>query len=179
MNGSSGTAAFVESAFPCSNNDLTILRKGAQNVLRVTGGATILADKGYRGGEMNVRTLVVVTEQSPSTLRNRRVIVECFFGRLKGKYTSFSRKWVLDQQSFDMFFDIACCLTNADIMYHPLNADEWQFNHTIIEYWRLAEEERQRRRALINMRYRERQNNSFIAAVSSLRFPSLLPDPNE
>ena len=80
MNATSGTAAFVESAFPGSNHDLTILRKGAQNVLRVTGGATILADKGYRGGEMNVRTLVVVTEQSHSTLRNRRVIVECFFG---------------------------------------------------------------------------------------------------
>ena len=167
VNASDGTAAFVESAFPGSVHDLTILRRGANNVLQVTGDAPILADKGYRGGETNVRTLIVVTEQSPAALRNRRVVVECFFGRLKSKFTTFSRKWVQDEPWFDLFFDLACCFTNADILYHPLDDDEWEIHQSIIEYWRLVEEERLRRRAAINARYRERLETAFIAAVAS------------
>ena len=46
-------------------------------------------------------------------------MVECFFGRLKQKYATLSRKWVLDEQSFDLFFDMACGFVNADILCHP------------------------------------------------------------
>ena len=143
VNATTGTAAFVESAYPGSIHDITNLRKSATHLIRITQGSTLLADKGYRGGEADVGTLLVVTEQSPSSLRNKRVLVECYFGRLKSKNATFSRKWVLDDQSFDLFFDLACCFANADTMYNPLDRDEREVHWNIIAYWRLLDEERQ------------------------------------
>ena len=178
VNATSGTAAFVESAFPGSIHDLTILRKSATKLVPLTEGSRLLADKGYRGGEADVCSLLVVTEQSGRSLRNRRVIVECFFGRLKRKYATFSGKWVLDEQSFDTFFDIACCFTNADIMYHPLNREEALVHRNIMAHWRFLEEERLRRRTQINVRYRQRQEESFVESVRSLQLPGLWPDLN-
>ena len=174
VNAVTGTASFVESAYPGSIHDISILRKGASKLVRVLQGSTLLADKGYRGGEADVGTLLVVTEHSPSSLRNGRVVVECYFGRLKSKYATLSRKWALDDQSFDTFFDLACCLTNADIMYNPLNNDERELHVNIIAHWRLLEEERLRRRALINARYRQRQEENYVESVRALRFPSVL-----
>ena len=176
VNAVTGTVAFVESAYPGSIHDISILRKGASKLVRVLQGSTLLADKGYRGGEADVGTLLVVTEHSPSALRNRRVVLECYYGRLKSKNATFSRKWALDDQTFDTFFDLACCLTNADIMYNPLNDEEREVHLNIMAYWRLLEEERLRRRALINARYRQRQEENYVESVRSLRFPSVVQD---
>lgn len=146
---------------------------------QLAGGATVLADKGYRGGEYHVPSLVVVTEDSPAIQRNRRVIVECFFGRLKQKYATLSRKWVLDGQSFDVFFDIACGFVNADILHCPLARDEQHTHLNIIACWRLREEERLRRRSEINARYRARLDANYTSMVLSILETSpVLPDLN-
>ena len=112
-------------------------------------------------------------------MRNKRVIVECFFGRMKRKYAMFSRKWTLDDQSFDLFFDVACAFVNADIIRNPLTSDEQHAHLNIIIYWRLREEERLRRRAEINARYRARLDTNYRSmSLSILETPPVLPDLN-
>ena len=173
VNARTGTVAFIPPACPGSMHDLVVMRRSATTLNQLAGGSVILADKGYRGGEHNVPTLLVVTEDSPVVQRNKRVIVECFFGRLKQKYATLSRKWVLDEQSFDLFFDMACGFVNADILYHPLIGADRQVHLNIMWGWLQREEERQRHRAEINARYRARRNASYVETVLSIqsRFP--------
>ena len=59
----------------------------------------------------------------------------------------------------------------------PAGHDEEREVHlNIMAYWRLLEEERLRRRALINARYRQRQEENYVVSVRALRFPSVLQD---
>ena len=83
-----------------------------------------------------------------------------------------SRKWILDDQSFDIF-DMACGFVNADILYHPLVGADQRVHLNIIFGWRQREEERQRLREEINARYRARREASYVETVVSIqsRFP--------
>ena len=56
------------------------------------------------------------------------MLVECFFGRLKGLFGLFSTTWSLDEKFFDIFFDTACALANLHIVDNPLQAVDKQFN---------------------------------------------------
>ena len=67
-----------------------------------------------------MRNLFVVEDVDPDAFRNKRVLVECFFGRLKKKYGVFGAKWTMSVELFDIFFDCACAMTNVDIMLTPL-----------------------------------------------------------
>ena len=67
------------------------MRGNADTINRLVGDAVILGDKGYRGGTSAVRNLFVVEDVDPDVFRNKRVLVECFFGRLKKKYGVFGR----------------------------------------------------------------------------------------
>ena len=64
----------------------------SEAINRLVGRSTLLGDKGYRGGESSVPTLLVVEDETPRDLRVQRTLVECFFGRLKNKYKAFGRK---------------------------------------------------------------------------------------
>ena len=67
-----------------------------------------------------MRNLFVVEDVDPDAFRNKRVLFECFFGRLKKKYGVFGAKWTMSVELFDIFFDCACAMTNVDIMFSPL-----------------------------------------------------------
>ena len=82
VNVRSGTAALVSKAYPGSVHDITILRDHAQTINNVLGGRAILADLGYRGAQRDVPT-IIVCEPNQRELRAKRVLVECFFDRLK------------------------------------------------------------------------------------------------
>ena len=105
-------------------------RADSEAINHLVGRSTLLGDKGYRGGESSVPFLFVVEDDTRRELRIQRTLVECFFGRLKNKYKTFGRKWVLGVDVFDGFFDCACALTNADILVNPLSADDRQQNET-------------------------------------------------
>ena len=60
------------------------------------------ADLGYTGGEMIVPGVLVCSPED-FVLKRRRVIVEQYFGRMKGIWRVFSGKWILDESSFDLF----------------------------------------------------------------------------
>ena len=122
-----GTAAFVSAGYPGSMSDIEILKRESNEINALLGGKTILADLGYVGGEMNVHGLVVCRRDNPQ-LRARRVLVECFFGRLKGLFSLFSSLFCLDEKFFDIFFDTACALTNLHIVDNPLQDVDRDFN---------------------------------------------------
>ena len=157
------------------------MRGNAETINRLVGDAVILGDKGYRGGTSAVRNLFVVEDVDPEAFRNKRVIVECFFGRLKKKYGVFATKWTLSVDLFDLFFDCACAMTNADILFNPLDAQDSAFNGWIVERWQASEARRRRDRAEANRVYRRRVAlerlalsetvNRDIRVMSSLLFP--------
>ena len=131
VNVRSGTAAVISKAYPGSVHDLKILRDHAHAINDMLGGKILLADLGYQGARHDVPT-IVPCDDSLEQLRTRRVLVECFFGRLKKMWTVFSTRWKLGEEVFDTFFDIACALTNLDILHRPLRQSEAEFNIGIL-----------------------------------------------
>ena len=131
VNVRSGTAAIVSKAYPGSVHDITILRDHVQVINNTLGGKALLADLGYRGAQHDVPTLIVCDDEAEH-LRTKRVLVECFFGRLKLLWSVFSTKWKLGEEFFDTFFDIACALTNLDILHRPLRQDDSVFNEGVL-----------------------------------------------
>ena len=127
----SGTAAIVSKAFPGSVHDLTILRDHADVVNEVLGGRRLLADLGYRGAQRDVPT-IVVCEPNQRELRAKRVLVECFFGRLKMLWAVFATTWRLGEEWFDVFFDIGCALTNLDVLRRPLRESDKADNEGVL-----------------------------------------------
>ena len=156
VNSRTGTAAFVSTGRPGSVHDVTVMRTDSAAINGLVGRATLLGDKGYRGGESSVPMLFVVEDETRRELRVQRTLVECFFGRLKNKYKAFGRKWFLGVDMFDGFFDCACALTNADILVNPLSADDQQHNQTILNLWQAEEADRLESRRVRNDAYRRR-----------------------
>ena len=127
-----------------------------------------------------VRNLSVVEDVDPDAFRNKRVLVECFFGRLK-KYGVFGAKWTMSVDLFDVFFDSACAMTNVDIMFNPLDAQDGAFNDEVVERWQAREARRRRDGAEANREYRRRTALERLAqadtisrdirVMSSLLFP--------
>ena len=131
VNVRSGTAALVSKASPGSVHDITILREHAQAVNNTLGGRALLADLGYRGAQRDVTT-IVICDGEDEQLRSKRVLVECFFGRLKMLWSVFSSKWTLGDEFFDTFFDIGCALTNLDVLHRPLRQNDGVFNQGVL-----------------------------------------------
>ena len=55
---------------------------------------------------------------------NNRPIVEQFFGRMKKLFAVLRNTFRLDEEMFDLYFDICVCLTNIDVAYHPLTEED-------------------------------------------------------
>ena len=79
--------------------------------------------------------------------------MECFFGRLKCLWGFFSETWTIEERYFDRFFDIACGLTNIDILNRPLNMEDETFNSGVYNSIVEEIEERLRKQKLANERY--------------------------
>ena len=159
MNIHSGTAALISHEFPGSVHDITILRSHTAAINAMLQGNSMLADLGYRGAEHDVPTLIVCGPEDTG-LRSRRVLVECFFGRLKTLWRIFSKVWTLDEQDFDLFFDTACGLTNVHIVAgHPLQEVDSLFNMGVLNKIKLACKRRQEKKRLANGRYKRNRRH--------------------
>ena len=154
----SGTAAVISKAYPGSVHDIIILREHAGAVNRLLGRRSLLADLGYRGAERDVPT-TIVCGQGQRRLSAKRVIVECYFGRLKLLWSVFTTTWKMSEDSFDVFFDIACALTNLDIYHRPLRANDQAFNQGVMNAIRDRLAENAERRRDLNAEYRQRRRD--------------------
>ena len=146
----------ISKAFPGSVHDIKVFRSHVDSVRNIIGERKVLADLGYVGARRDFPG-VLVCGPDDTQLRARRVLVECFFGRLKCLWGIFSETWAIDERYFDRFFDIACGLTNIDILNRPLNAADEGFDlgvlnaiieeqTAILEEKKKANEDYQRRR---------------------------------
>ena len=83
-----------------------------------------------------------------------------FFGRLKCLWGLFSEIWPIEERYFDRFFDIACGLTNIDILNRPLQVVDQEFNegvhNLILEDFELKHLQKKRANEEYNRRRRER-----------------------
>ena len=156
VNVRTGTAALISPAFPGSVHDISLLRSHAQEVRDILGEKALLADLGYRGAENDIPTIIVCDEHDVE-LRSRRVLVECFFGRLKTLFYIFSHTWAMKEEVFDLFFNLACAMTNLDILNRPLQSTDYEFNrgvYSLVMAERLNRRAEQRR---ANAAYRQRR----------------------
>ena len=156
VNVRTGTAAIISKAHPSSVHDIVILRNHAAGINDLLSGKALLADLGYRGANRDVPTLLACDEQEPR-LRARRVLIECFFGRLKLLWTVFSVKWRLGEECFDVFFDIACALTNLDILHRPLRGSDALFNEAVMKNILVEQMRKVERQRRANAAYKERR----------------------
>ena len=154
----SGTAAVISKAYPGSVHDIILLRDHAAAVNRLLGRRSLLADLGYRGAERDVPN-IVVCGQGQQMLRTRRVIVECYFGRLKLLWSVFATTWKMSEETFDVFFDIACALTNLDVYHRPLRANDQAFNHGVMNAIRDRLAENANRQRALNADYQQRRRD--------------------
>ena len=165
VNAQSGTAALISKAHPGSVHDLTILRTHSAAVNNLLGGRSVLADLGYRGAQRDVPTLIVCDGEQEA-LRAKRVLVESFFGRMKVLWSVFSTKWRLGEESFDVFFNIGCALTNLDILRRPLRETDMEFNQGVLRLVLLEHKMKVERQKRANDAYRqrrmERQDDDFF-----------------
>ena len=155
VNVRTGTAALISKAHPCSVHDIVILRNHAASINDLLQGRAILADLGYRGAHRDVPTLVVCDDLDPRL--RARVLVECFFGRLKLLWTVFAEKWRLGEECFDLFFDIASALTNLDILHRPLRGDDALFNDAVMKTILVEQTRKIERQRRANAAYKERR----------------------
>ena len=160
VNVRSWTAAIISKAFPGSVHDLTILRDHAQAINNTLGGKALLADLGFQGAHHDVPTIVICDDEL-EPLRSRRVLVECFFGRLKMLWTVLSMRWKLGEDVFDVFFDIACALTNFDFLRRPLRLTEAEFNQGVLNLIMEEMEQTAENQREANAQYLQRHLNEL------------------
>ena len=165
MNIRSGTAAIISKSFPGSVTDIQVLRSHADEVNAILGGSSMLADLGYRGVQLDVPT-VMVCDREHIPDRTRRVLVECYFGRLKMLWSVFATRWKLGEQAFDAFFDLACCFTNADVLRRPLGEADKVFNDGVRNLVRTEREELLQYFRDRNAQYRLRRNLDLGLAIN-------------
>ena len=163
----SGTAAVVSTSFPGSVHDVVILRSHAEQINNVLQGRSLLADLGFHGTQHDVPTIIVCGDQDRA-LRALRVQVECFFGRLKSLWTIFSTTWTLYEEEFDLFFDIACGLTNVHILLHPLREVDSSFDKGVLNQIKAQQKRRIDAQKLANERYRRRRDDELADSPSSI-----------
>ena len=160
MNVRSGTAAIISPSFPGSVHDVMVLRSHAEQINDVMQGRSLLADLGYRGAEHDIPTIVVCGRHDRE-LRAFRVVVECFFGRLKSLCSIFSTTWTLDEDEFDLFFDIACGLTNVHILRHPLREVDSVFDRGVLNLIKAQQKKRIDAQKKANESYRRRRRDEL------------------
>ena len=148
----SGTEAIISRAFPGSVHYMRVFRSHVDDIRNVIGQRHILADLGYVGARRDIPG-VIVCGQEDTQLRARRVLVECFFGRLKCLWGIFSETWIMEERYFDCFFDIDCGLTNIDILNLPLNLEDEAFNVGVHNAITDEIADRLRKQKLANERY--------------------------
>ena len=156
----SGTAAIVSPSFPGSVHDVVILRSHSDQINNVLQGRSLLADLGYHGTQHDVPTIIVCGAQDRA-LRALRVQVECFFGRLKSLWMIFSSTWALYEEEFDLFFDIACGLTNVHILRHPLREVDAVFDKGVLNLIKAQQKSRIDAQKLANENYRRRRHDEL------------------
>ena len=69
----------------------------------------------------------------------------------------FSTMWRLGDDSFDVFFDIACAFTNLDILRRPLRDEDREFNEGVIRSIVMELKRKADRQRRLNTEYRERR----------------------
>ena len=156
----SGTAAIISDGFPGSVHDIFVVRSRARQINETLNRRCTLADFGYWGAMHDVPTLIVCGRQDQA-LRARRVFVECFFGRLKRIWSIFSRMWTLDEEVFDIFFDIACGLTNVHILRHPLREVDAVFDMGVLNLIKEQQKQRIEAQKAANDAYRRKRRGEL------------------
>ena len=150
------TAVLVYNEFPGSDREIMTPRSSIDVINEILQGRSMLADLDYSGAEHDVPTLIVCGSED-TELRSRRVLVECFFGRLKTLWRIFSKVWTLDEQYFDIF-DIASGLTNMHVLAgNPLQEIDSIFNMGVLNKIKLACKRRHDKKKLANARYRRKR----------------------
>ena len=76
---------------------------------------------------------------------------------MKLLWSVFATKWKLDQDCFDLFFDLACMFTNIDVLHRPLRESDLEFNEGILNSMLIEQERKQRKQRWANIEYRERR----------------------
>ena len=92
----------------------------------------LLADKGYAGGDRDIRAIIPKNGNRLSATdnsRNRnifacRIIVENFFGRLKMLWKIMHDRFRLSHDWYDKIVRICVALTNFHIDLNPLREDD-------------------------------------------------------
>ena len=103
---------------------------------RIPTRPTILADGGYAGIHSSYPEAIIPRRRRPNqhlteedrefnrNISHDRVIVERFFGRLKGYWTILEGPLRIDRVNIDGLMIILVCLTNLKIRNQPMFADE-------------------------------------------------------
>ena len=98
------------------------------------------------------------------------------FGRLKTLWDLFTELRTIEEQFFDRFFDIACALTNIDILNRPLPDEDLEFNegvhNSIVEDLAIKLRKKKWANEEYNRRRRERlQYDSADSVTEEYEYP--------
>ena len=95
--------------------------------------------------------------------------MNAFLGDSKALGGLSLKKWVLDEVFFDIFFDVACALTNVDILLRPLCEEDGAYNTGVYNMILLELETKAQRQRRANEDYirRRRQGLRFDSSDSN------------
>ena len=152
----SGKACFISKGHPGSHHDMKILKETVDEVKEMIDNSKILADKGYKGATDIIPNIVIPTDSTTdSELRRRRVRVERYFGRLKGKFDVLANKFPLGDEWFDLVFDTCASILNVELTRHSLKEGDEDKERNILENIKNKEIERREKVKAKNKKYRE------------------------
>ena len=79
-------------------------------------------------------------------------------------WTMFSRKWVLSHERFDTFFDVACALTNLDVLVRPLQRRDAEFNRGLLNIILMERQRKAERQRIANETYLRNRRDAIEEA---------------
>jgi hypothetical protein len=97
-----------------------------------------MLDKGYVGIETDLRAVLPKKRkrgelnQNPNEVQRNesiasvRILVENYYGRMKGKFRVMSSKWRSDAGNYNTIFGLCIALTNFEILKRPLRKEREQ-----------------------------------------------------
>ena len=128
----------------------------------------ILTDKGYQGAADDLgvlypkkkkphKMLSVNEEEGNKELSSNRVIVEKFFGRMKGLWEVTSRKYRRAEELYDHILHLCVALTNVHFFWHSLRDQDGERYQQVRNKWFTVGEGMLKTRKLNQQRYRDKR----------------------
>ena len=196
-------ALFSQKGFPGAIHDFTFfkenyktylpyLKKNPQDFISFprdnSSSWSVICDKGYIGKETYIPGLRRITPKKKplsafdklnnKRIKESRVRIEMFFGRLKQSWHIIKNKYRLTHKNLEMDFDLCVYLTNELIKRRELTSEDRTFYKQLKKFQKSQFQEKRRKQKEATERYKKKKTSLYSPSQIVSQSSELFLEPD-